>query len=743
LVLIGLLLLAAVPVDAGGVRSWTASTASEFQRGTLHGTALDDRGGVSLAPAMQHLWGPAEGIVWAVQPDGAGGAFVALSGPGRVLHVAADGETELWYEGAEESLVTALAADPSGGVVFGLSPVGRVLRASGPGEVDTVAETPAKFVWTLSLGAEGEIWIGTGLPGLLLRVAPDGETSHVFESGDDPVRALAPLPGGGWILGTGGRGLVIRIAPSLRPFVLLDADQPEIVAVGADPAGTIYALAADGAKRVRGPTTAAQAGETPIGEAVRVVAKPPPGEAPEEPDPEPEPPARPEPAKPPKQRLRSTPGGVLYRIDPDGGTRAIWSTTRSMPFALLVAGADRLLVGTGDEGRVLMLDGTGRATRLLRIPSSQASALAAAPDGVLIGGSTDARVARIGVEPRPKGTYLSAAIDAGHVADWGRLRWEADEPGRSVLRLAVRSGNTAEPDETWSPWRKLERGSGRAGVQTGVPPARWLQVRVDLSARGGADSARLRALEVAYLPRNRAPQIQSLTVDPAGVVWVRGPQQSSGRLGPLVVGDPVARRTVAEITRRRSTNAIRKAYEAGARTFSWKAVDPDGDRLSYKLELQREYDEHWFPLVDGLTEQFFSWDARGMPDGLYRVRLTVDDAADNPSGGDLSDRRIGDLFRVDNTRPSVGELEVEPVESGLQVEFVALDPGGSVAALEVARDGGEWEPLYPLDGVADSAEERYELVIDTGEEVPAAGHSLAVRVTDSAGNLGGDLWIIP
>ena len=75
------------PAGAGGAKSWSASTGDELALGTLRGTAVDEDGRVALAPPLETLWGPAEGIVWAVAPAGGDGAFVALSGPGRVVRV--------------------------------------------------------------------------------------------------------------------------------------------------------------------------------------------------------------------------------------------------------------------------------------------------------------------------------------------------------------------------------------------------------------------------------------------------------------------------------------------------------------------------------------------------------------------------------------------------------------------------------------------------------------------------------
>jgi len=77
------------------------------------------------------------------------------------------------------------------------------------------------------------------------------------------------------------------------------------------------------------------------------------------------------------------------------------------------------------------------------------------------------------------------------------------------------------------------------------------------------------------------------------------------------------------------------------------------------------------------------------------------------------------------------------------VEFVASDPGGNVVAAEVAVDAGDWQPLDPIDGVADEAEERYQMVIEPLHRGgPDGERTLKVRVTDSAGNMGGEAWAL-
>ncbi len=726
-----LLLAAGPPAGARAARSWSVSTAEEFSRGRLEGTALDEEGRVRLAFGLETLWGPGEGVVWDVRPTGERDTFVALSAPGRVLRVGANGAAEVWYEGGGDSLVAALAPDGKGGVYFGLSPAGQLLHAAVPGKAEVVGETGASFIWALAAADDGSIWVGTGIPGRLLRFSLEGQLETVFETGDDPVRCLSSLEGGGVILGTGGHGRVIRFDAQLRPFVLFDADEPEVVDLTPGPDGMVFVLVARGSKQARAaPQAAAMADET-----VRVVAAAPSGDEDEVVEVvEPEGPRRPTPP-----RRSSTPqGAVLYRVSADGGGQPIWSSQRETPFALARTTDRHLLVATGDLGRIHRLDERGRESMLLEIPSEQASALAPTSDGgVLVGGTTNARLVLLGSDALDRGIYLTEAFDAGGVAEWGRMTWEAELPRGAEVRVLVRAGNTDDPDTTWTEWIEIV-GRRAAAAEPRLPPSRWFQARVELEASRAGESPLLRSLELFFLARNRAPRIESVTVQPAGVVWSQVLVQSARPRGPVVADDPVSRKAVQSLEGHGS-KSIRKSFELGVRTATWKAEDPDGDTLTYTVEVRHEGGTAWLPLVVDIEDDFVSWDSRGLSDGLYRLRLTAEDSRDNADGKQFSDRQESAVFQVDNTRPSVQPPQIRSIAEGFEVEFVAADPGGNVAAVEAAVDGGAWQLLDPLDGVADSAEESYRMRVEPGQG-SISPRSIHLRVTDTSGNLGGDAW---
>jgi hypothetical protein len=195
----------------------------------------------------------------------------------------------------------------------------------------------------------------------------------------------------------------------------------------------------------------------------------------------------------------------------------------------------------------------------------------------------------------------------------------------------------------------------------------------------------------------------------------------------LVAEDPVAQRT-ARASGRRPTPGTRRLYEAGARSATWEASDPDDDTLRYMLELRRVGEEAWRELARDLETTFYSWDSRGTSDGLYELRLTASDGEDNARESARSDVRVSDPFSIDHTPPRLENLQASTDRK--RVTFVAVDPGGRVAAVEVAQGASPWHRVIPEDGIEDGERERYAVELPAGEE-------LRLRVTDAAGNLGG------
>lgn len=54
--------------------------------------------------------------------------------------------------------------------------------------------------------------------------------------------------------------------------------------------------------------------------------------------------------------------------------------------------------------------------------------------------------------------YISSVFDAGNVTRWQRISWDDTTPFGSSVFIAIRTGNTAEPDSSWSGWLSVRKG---------------------------------------------------------------------------------------------------------------------------------------------------------------------------------------------------------------------------------------------------------------------------------------------
>src|SRR5262249_15011705 len=148
---------------------------------------------------------------------------------------------------------------------------------------------------------------------------------------------------------------------------------------------------------------------------------------------------------------------------------------------LLVLGlcrpGSRLLVGVGMVGRLFEVDeGARERSEVARLEAGQVLALCRRRDGSVVLGTGDPGQLYV-LEDRFAwgGVAASEGLAAGLVARGGPLRWRAATPTNTAVTVSVRSGNVADPDDTWSDWMPDESDGENAMIA--APPARYLQYR--------------------------------------------------------------------------------------------------------------------------------------------------------------------------------------------------------------------------------------------------------------------------
>ncbi|HEY8461175.1 MAG TPA: hypothetical protein VIM99_12380, partial [Blastocatellia bacterium] len=511
-----------ISVSAGGPVFWRVNTRAEIEKGDARGVSIADNGALTLAPALLEVFDTKQAYVWSAAADRAGNIYLGTGHEGRVFKVDPSGKGTLLYKTSELD-VMALAIDAQGNVYAGTSPDGKVYRIAPSGEAKIFFEPKTKYIWSLAFDAQGRLLVGTGDKGVIYRVNPDGSGAPLVATSQTNITALRVASSGAIIAGTDPGGLVLRISPEGRVFTLFDSSQREIRDIALGRNDEIYALAlAESAGR--GATNAA----APAAPAASSTPQPSSGEdggititisdlqvvdsssA-----------AAPAASSSSGAQSKS----AVYRLDANGLSDVVWESKDAVAFALATApatdGSARVLVGTGDKGRIYQASMGEKPMLIAQTSEAQTSRLIRAGAGgeqLFAAASNLGKLFKLSNETATSGTYTSPVRDAQASATWGRISWV----GEGAIELQTRSGNTSSPDSTWSDWSAPVVSPDGEAIKS--PSARFIQWRATLKRTPNSPSPRLREVTVSYLPRNIAPKINSVTVLPAGVSLQALPQ---------------------------------------------------------------------------------------------------------------------------------------------------------------------------------------------------------------------------
>jgi len=723
-----LLLLAALALPALGesTRFWRQSSYADFDKGTAKGVALRSDGELLLAPRSRSLADPNLEYLWAIAEGPAGTLYLGGGSPAKVVAVDAAGQTRVVFEGKELE-VHALAADAKTGTLyFATSPDGSVYKLPRGGEASIVFEPKTKYLWDLVRHADGTLYLATGDKGEIFRITPDGQGAVFFSSEETHIRALALDAAGNLYAGTEPNGLVLRLTPRGEAFVLHETPRREITALQFDSTGNLY-VAGIGLKArapaVPGiaPVQQAQQQAAAAGGTISVTVTPAPQQV----------------VPTPMIPFMAVGGSDVFRIAPDGYPEKLWSSPTQLVYSLAFDPQGRLLVGTGNEGKLLAVDSPVLFTHLLKTSSRQITALRGGAGGrVYLGTSNPGKLIALGPELETEGSFESDVFDAELFSQWGRLSWRSRGANADgSVQLFTRSGNTSNPERNWSPWS--EAYTDAAGTAITSPPARFLQWKAVLRATPPAAGApSLSGVAAAYLRRNVAPRVEKIIVQAPGVA-VRGlpvpPQQFQPtrlELPPPTTrqgGGPGAQVQQQPQMPQRIEPPPQGATEPGVRSVLWSADDPNDDDLIYSVYYRGEEETRWKLMKADLKERFYSWDAATLPDGAYTIKVVASDAPSNPAELALAGENVSDRFEVDNTPPRIDALTATARSRTVEVRFTARDSYSPLKKADYSLDAGDWKPLFPISRTTDAREHSYVFKL---EGLEPGEHTVVVRVYD-------------
>ena len=702
-VTLGVLLGLVVPggVWGSGVQIARMQDQASFLRGTLDGLSVDALGTLRLAPRAERLTALEDPFVLAAAQF-QDGWVVGTGNDGRVIQVRRDGTFRTLFE-VDEPEIFAVSVDKKGTVYAGSSPNGKVYRYQN-GNVEALASLEQTYIWQIEPQANGDLLVATGTEGKLFRVARDGAFSVVWDSDDTHVRTILSRDEGTILAGTAGEGLIVEIAPGGGVRTLYDAPEPEVVALTAGAGRDVWvAVLASEASQLPEPTAEATAtegeadGETAVviveETGVQLVGSRPPG--------------------------HKGPRSEILKISPAGSVTPVSRLEEDTVFTMRWS-QGRLWVGTGLEGRLYTLQKTDLVLENDIDERQIVSLVGDEGDLPAFATSNASALYRLVAGKERQGTYISPVLDAGQMARFGTFHHRGKVPVGASLEFSFRSGSSAEPDASWTRWL-LANSSSEIDLGE-LPSARFVQWRLTASAR--RESPTLASAELSYRQRNLAPRISKLEVSGPGAIQVPQNFSPSNQVFEPMHPNREGIFTTLKTSDIDNTQRYKSLWKYGYRTLRWTASDPNEDKLEYTLEVRKDVEAvRWLPIVKGLEATHHSFDMTGIPDGIYRFRLTVHDRSSSDGGG-LVDQRQSEPVVVDHGRPQLAKIE----RAGETIRVAIADTWSPLRRAEYSVDAGDWKAVEVEDGLLDSRRETF--VIPRAE----ANQMIVLRVMDAAFN---------
>jgi len=700
---------------------WEIHAPQEFMQGKLNRLTVSSEGELSLGYAATKLDDFAKEI-WCSTVGRGGAIYFGTGSPADVFTVGKDGRATNVFE-TDSIAVTALASDSRGNVYAGTLAEGKIFKISADKKQGAeFCRLRAPYIWALVVDKDDHLFAGTGPDGKIYRIGSDGKAEEWYAADESNILSLALDADGTLLAGGSDRGLLYRVAEKGKGVVLHQFAEDEVkslvvrgrdVYVGVNKQ-KIRRPATPGARR---PSAAefeqlterltSQFGTRAVTEMAESGRE-----------------------TPPEARIGNLLSGALYVRAADGRIDK-WAAWDSEPILNMTIDAEGgVLVAMGGTGRVYRVPDNQHWEMLFNFEEQQALTLAVR-DGRLafVGTGNIGTGYLVDSQKAAEGEYTSEVRDCKFPTTWGNLFWV----GSGAVAVSTRTGNTSRPDGTWSDWSApLKESPGKIAS----PRARFVQVRAQLSRQS---DPRLQSVSVYYRMQNQKPEIASVEVGEKPKTpseKPKTPSASESKTESVSTGSDLES-SIASALQQQSGESkpeeLPPKLASPVKRISWQASDKDGDKLVYRLYFQAEGDTVWVPvsLDKPLDRTEYSWNTESIPDGWYRIKVVASDEESNPAGESLTDEKVSDRFKVDNTRPDVQQLAYDAAKGTLT--GVAKDKLSLIRFLEYSVDGGEWKPFAPKDGVFDDRVEAFELKLPA---LTAGEHYIAVRATDEEGNVG-------
>lgn len=696
-----LLLMAVQP------QQWELRNINDYLKGKFEGISVTYDGILSLSPNEEEMEAPPEEFFLSLLITEGGTVYLGTGHDGKIYRRNSAGQFELYFKVPEQDIF-CLAQDSKGNLYAGSSPNGKIYKITSQGKGEAFFNPQERYIWDLKFNEEGILLAAVGESGGIYAINQRGEGQKFLDSEENHILCLELNRNGGLYAGSGGKGRLYRISPQGRASILYESPFEEIRSIALDRAGNIYAAAGGRSTKpkleTKPPVSAKPDAEvsitvTPSGTIAQDL----------------------------KSRIQKQPG-ALFKVNSEGIAKRLWGSPEEMIYSLFWDEIKKeLIFGTGNQGRIYAIDRNDKVSLIVQKQAEQIYLLQPHGSAIYVLSNNPSNLSILSAEQRFEGEYTSHVFDAKTLASWGRIEWAAEMPSGTTLQFQTRSGNSSEPNQTWSDWSPPYQ--KKQGEQILNPKARYLQFKVIFKSQSGKISPQLQRISLFYLQTNLAPILMKVDLLPANEVFLKLPDQKEQIQG--VEEDIVEKagnkdKTVSYVI-------SKKAEKKGYQTVVWEAFDENGDMLVYSISIRNENERTWRILKQDWEEKVFAFDTLSFPDGIYFIKIEAQDKPSNPPEIELKTEKITRPLVIDNSLPAIQNFQINRERNTIKVNFTASDSFSHIKEAKFLVRPNHWRIVFPVDGICDSKEESFNFSVTLPTNFD---DMITVKVEDAKGNIG-------
>ncbi|MBN1996356.1 hypothetical protein JW935_02305 [candidate division KSB1 bacterium] len=689
-IILSLFLLWAVALYAVKPKFKTISTMPEFERGELKNVTILKDGNLSIGLQGETRAKLHTPYVWCAVTDKMGNIYLGTGNNGKIWKITSK-DTSLFFQ-AGGLAVSCILCGPNGDIYAGTLQEGKVYKINTHGEGTVFFETTDSYIWDMTMDSKKNLYVATGVTAQIYKITPKGSQT-IFKSEQTHVKSLCIDQGDNLYAGTSDNGYIYKLQESESAFVLFDTQMEEVHSIVASADGDIYAAAFGEStpafqethqrERDEDSESADQNSNGDIALAPQSII--------------------------PESFSTDLEGpSALFKINRGGYAKDLWLGNSDRIYSLLSL-ENVLYIGTGNEGKLYQCDKDENISLIYQFNQSQLTTISPYNQAFIVGTANMGECFQLGPDMSDFGEFTSETMDASLPAEWGIVKLDGKLTDRLVT-VFVRSGNTQEPEQSWSSWQQLSSEGNKLKIT--CPSARFIQLKCRLERRERAIPV-IKKITISYVQKNFAPQVNDILIHRPGDYYSASSDNSNSNSGNPMKG-LVYPQQLGEAD-----------YKKGYRSVDWLFEDPNFDGLSFDIYYRLKDQDQWFKLTSDLVSNVYSWDSSQMQDGQYEIKIVASDSLSNPIGHAIHEK-ISEPFEIDNTGPIIENIVFENRQSRFSVRDASV-----IGSVFYSINAGGWRACYPVDGLVDSEQEQFQ--IDT-TDYNGTNLELAIKAQDEAGN---------